>query len=855
MKKHKVLVLILSFLFIQANEMHADQNPIANPDAIVISGDMRFTVLTPEMIRIEWRSGADKEFEDHATFAIINRRLSVPEYTTKEENGFLYIETAKLKLQYRIGSFPGTFDPASSRNLKITFPMDGRTVTWYPWKKDALNLKGTCRTLDSSNGDNKRSELENGLVSRSGWAVIDDTETRSDGSKSLLLEENAETGFDWFAERADKAGMDWYFMGYGHDYKKALYDFTRIAGKIPMPPLYAFGYWYSKYQKYNEQDFKDLVTEMEDNDVPLDVMVVDTDWHINGWTGWSWNKALFPDPSEFLGWLHNKDLKVTLNLHPAYGVQNNEDNYQQFVNDLGGVPAGTTTVAWNLENPKFYQSLFNNILRPHENIGVDFWWLDWQQELLSGKVDGLGHTYGINYVFFKDMEKTYPGKRTMIFHRWGGLGNHRYQIGFSGDSHSNFPTLAFQPYFTATASNVGYGYWGHDLGGHVQNGDNNPELYLRWIQFGVFSPLLRTHSTNAENIERRIWKYPNFKSMKEAFELRYALVPYIYTQAREAYDTGVSICRPLYYDHPECNEAYDYEGEYMFGDDILVSPITKAADASGLSKEKIWLPEGNWYEACSGTLLEGGQTYTRTFGPTDIPYYYKAGSIIPNYPKVSNLKHRPTSLLLKFIPGESGETKLYEDENDTEGYKDGKYTFTRITQEYGEQESTYTIYPAEGSFDGMPQQRNYHIELLYIEKPENVQVNGKQFAYNENGEAGTWKYNAETKTATIYTPVISCTEQTTISVKQNTTAIEKEELAQEDGHFYYNREQEELEIRFGQPQKELSLGIYNLSGIKQYEATYYNEYLIIKSLARWSKGVNLCHILADGKNYIYKFIK
>lgn len=772
MKKIRLFFIIALFTF-SNYKVSAENNPVANPDAIVVSGDMRFTVLTPGMIRIEWRSGSDKHFVDNATFTIINRQLPAPAYTTKEENGFLYIETEKLKLQYRIGAFPGTFNPASSQNLKITFDMDGRTVIWYPWKKDALNLKGTCRTLDSSNGDNKRSELENGLISRSGWAVIDDTATRGDGSKSLLLKKDGETGFDWVTEREDKAGMDWYFMGYGHDYKKALYDFTQIAGKIPMPPLYAFGYWYSKYQRYAEQDFKDLVKEMEDNSIPLDVMVVDTDWHINGWTGWSWNRNLFPNPANFLEWLHNKDLKVTLNLHPAYGIEKNEDNYKQFVKDLDGIFQETATVEWNLENPKFYQSLFKNILRLHENIGVDFWWLDWQQDLLSNKISGLGHTFWLNYVFFKDMEKYHPDRRAMIFHRWGGLGNHRYQVGFSGDSHSNFPTLAFQPYFTATASNVCYGYWGHDLGGHVQSGDNNPELYLRWIQYGVFSPLFRTHSTNADNIERQIWKYPNFKLMKEAFELRYSLVPYIYTQARKAYDTGISICRPLYYDYPEANEAYIYEKEYMFGDDILVNPIVKAADTSGISKQELWLPKGTWYEACSGTMLEGNQIHTRTFCQADIPYYYRAGAIIPNYPKMRNLKHRPERLIIKFIPGADGETLFYEDENETESYKDGKYTFTRISQNYNSMESTYTIYPAEGQFDGMPKRRSYSIELMYTDKPETIKMGGQTYINKEGREDNTWMYDPKTRTAIITVPMTSCQSKIEILVKHTITSIEK----------------------------------------------------------------------------------
>lgn len=240
---------ILSFLQILA----AENNPVADPKAIVRSGDMRFTILTPEMIRIEW---SDKQiFEDRASFTVINRRLPVPEYETWEDEEFLYIKTEKLLLQYRLNSFPGTFNPASSKNLKITFEVDGQTVVWYPWKKDPLNLKGTMRTLDGADGENKRAEMEDGLLSRSGWYVIDETAERADGGISLMLDKR-EDGVDWVSQRQDPPAMDWYFMGYGHNYKKALYDFTRIAGKIPMPPMYAFGYWYSKYEDYSADDYK-----------------------------------------------------------------------------------------------------------------------------------------------------------------------------------------------------------------------------------------------------------------------------------------------------------------------------------------------------------------------------------------------------------------------------------------------------------------------------------------------------------------------------------------------------------------------------------------------------------------------
>lgn len=731
-------------------------NPVANPGAVVISGNMRFTVLTPELIRIEY--SAQNQFEDRASFVVINRNLPVPAYTKREENGLLIIATDKLELRYKIGTHPVHSDPCDP-NLQIALQVNGEEIIWYPGKKDPYNLKGTTRTLDEAEGD-VRDWLEDGLISRLGWAVIDEKQPRKDGSLSLMLDNSEDIA--WVEQRSDPNSLDWYFLGYGHDYKQALGDFTKIAGKIPLPPLYVFGYWYSKYQRYSEQDLRDIVHEIQSRDIPMDVLVIDMDWHKNGktgstanteWTGWTWNEALFPDPETFIAWLHSQHLHTTLNLHPADGIFPMEANYTQLAADLG-ITNGQT-IPWNIENKAFYQAFFNRILRPHENIGIDFWWLDWQQWMIAKNEPDLGNTFWLNHVFFNDKKLQNKG-RPFIFHRWGGLGNHRYPIGFSGDSHATFPSLAFQPYFTATASNVGYGYWSHDIGGHNQSGGNDEELYLRWIQYGVFSPILRTHATSASNIERRIWMYPNFTQMRDAVNLRYHLIPYIYTYARYAYDTGIGLCRPMYYDYPELDEAYQYEDQYMFGNDMLVAPITESDQGTNAVAKTVWLPEGKWYEVPTMTIIDGDQVISHQFTREEIPYYYREGAIIPLYPKISHLNTRPDVLILQFVPGESGEFQYYEDEGNSSDY-DEEYTFTRISQSTTADVTTCTIYPREGSFTGMPAERAYQIELLAREKPASVEFT--------SGVPGTYEYMAAEKKVVVYLPLQSCNTTITLNVR------------------------------------------------------------------------------------------
>ena len=528
----KKILLLLSFACLALMAKAQDNyEPKADPKAVVVSGCARFTVLTPQMIRIQYSK--EKKFEDRATFAVVNRRLPVPAFKTREDDNFLYISTSDLELKYRKNAEINAADK-NPDVLSITFTLNGKKVLWYPGKDDALNLKGTTRTLDGCIGDSKRPELENGLVSRAGWAIIDESYSarRGDGSRTFAFDKEV-NGMPWVAPLVDKTAVDWYFLGYGHQYKKALHDYTLVGGKQPMPPLFVLGYWYSKYQRYSQQDFIDIVTDIKKNHIPIDVMILDMDWHTEGWTGWTWNKELIPDPQGLLKWMHEQGLKVSMNLHPADGVDSDEENFSLLVKDMGMDPATTKVVPWHLEDSVFYKNMFKDILHNREKDGVDFWWLDWQQNLTNPRMDGLSETFWCNHVFYNDMKATHPDRRPLIFHRWGGLGSHRYPIGFSGDSFSTFPTLAFQPYFTATASNVGFGYWGHDLGGH-QHGNNNPELYLRWMQYGVFSPLFRTHATNDPKIEMRIWKYPNFPDLLQTVKLRYELMPYIYRVCQSA---------------------------------------------------------------------------------------------------------------------------------------------------------------------------------------------------------------------------------------------------------------------------------------------------------------------------------
>ena len=301
---------------------------------------------------------------------------------------------------------------------------------------------------------------------------------------------------------------------------------------------------------------------------------------------------------------------------------------------------------------------------------------------------------------------------------------------------------------------------------------------LRWLQFGVFSPIFRTHGASQEGNERRIWKFGNFDKLLECVNLRYELMPYIYTAARQAYDTGISICRPLYYEWPEENEAYRQEGEYMFGDNILVSPIVTTSNDDSRTFHKTWLPEGRWYDVCRNRLLDGGQTLSEYYADDEIPYFIKAGSIVVCNPQINNLKTTTDKLLIKVIPGDNGSTNLYEDAGDTQDYQNGGFTTTHIAQQRTAAGISISIDARNGSYEGMSAERAYELHLLLTNKPERVTIDGV--------ETSDWSYDATRHLVIVNIGTTPCEQQVVVNVEYDVSGIANVATVEVVAEHYYD---------------------------------------------------------------------
>ena len=648
----------------------------------------------------------------------------------------------------------------TSETLRVRVQMQqpggsDEVVEWWPGKPNPRQLPGTVRTLDNTHGATELrcdalpeamqtgmkddAHCAMGLISRDGWALLDDTHAgRFNGAASR-------GGWDWAAPHdpgqvaADRAAVsadgdarcagwarsgecianeafmrasckaacereaarkveaaaraagtapgrvDWYLFGSGLDFKGALRDLAALSGEQPVPPRYAFGVWFSRWWPYADWESEALLREFDERGVPCDVLITDMDWHHTCyrrtygsdaeksmdashnwpcWSGFSFDRKYFASPETFLGWCKARGVHNGFNLHFQSGLVKAEEDgahWESFAAAMG-LPRTAEFAAFDPLNETYSTHFHTHVLAPLERQGVDFWWLDWQQgeALFAGSdVPEANPTWWLNYIYGTQPDgraadralqaaptqaaptqaaprynikrpRDMPLRRRLIMHRWGGLGNQRYPIGFSGDTASSWASLAFQPHFTSSAANVNFGYWSHDVGGFYEPCE--PELYVRWIQFGALSPIFRSHGFRATNIEKRFWIFDDqyFVPMRAALRLRLELLPHLYTAARLAFDGGPSPIRPLYHEWPHLDAAFKYPNQYLFGEAMAVAPVTKRCDASApLARGvRLWVPPGQWVLTHTGLAIDGTRPVEGAFALDEIPILVQSGAWI-----------------------------------------------------------------------------------------------------------------------------------------------------------------------------------------------------------------------------------
>lgn len=688
----------------------AQTNPIANSDNLIKGDGYRITVLTDELIRVENGVG----FTDEATQSVWFRNFGKIEFKIIKENNTIFIETKKVRFWFNI---------KSKKVYAVTFLYSSKTVKC----SNQNNLKGTYRTLDFVPG---RVPLKKGIMSRSGVSIMDD-------SKSLLL-------INGEVEPRQHKTKDLYIFAYNNNYRECLYDFFRLTGNVPLIPRYALGNWWSRYRAYTQQEYIDLMEKFKKLNIPITVATVDMDWHwvdVNkkfnfngkgrlsqgpGWTGYSWDTDLFPDYKAFLKYLHDNNYRTTLNLHPADGVRWFEDMYKEMAEEMGIDYRSKQAIEFDITNPKFINAYFKILHNPYEDEGVDFWWIDWQQGK-NTKLKGLDPLWSLNHYHFLNSAR--KNRRPLILSRYAEEGSHRYPLGFSGDTFIYWSNFKFQPYFTATAANIGYTWWSHDIGGHMY-GIKSDELYLRWLQFGVFSPINRLHSTSHDLQGKEPWNYSDYinKYAKEYLSFRHKLIPYIYTMNYRTYTQGIALCEPMYYQHSDNENAYNFKTQYYFGSELLVCPaVTKINKKLAMSKTKVWLPKGRWTDIFTGKIYQGDKVVNMHRGIENIAVLAREGAILPlsNNNNNDNDWSNPKDLTLYIYRG-NNVFDLYEDDGESNDYLNNKYAITKFDLRENKA-IEFTINKAEGELSVIPDKRRYNLIFKdIIQGDVTVEINGNK---------------------------------------------------------------------------------------------------------------------------------
>lgn len=715
-------------------------SPMCHEEAVIKGDKYRFTVLTPTLIRIEYSENG--EFEDRATQTVINRDFEVPAYSVIEEDGVLTIRTECMELHYAGGVFSPNTLTANYYGAMGNFRRE-----WRYGDSPRGNLMGTTRTLDGVNGECK---LDYGLMTRDDMYLFDDSNT-------LVLDDEG-----WVDVR-DKNKKDMYLFAYAKRYLECLKVLYHLTGKTPLLPRFALGNWWSRYHEYTQEEYVDLMEKFQEKQLPFSVAVIDMDWHKvkiepkygSGWTGFSWERKLFPEPEKMLEYLHENKMKVSLNLHPAEGIYAHEDTYTEMAKAMGVDYKNEEKVAFDIANPKFVEAYFEHMLHPLEEGGVDFWWMDWQQGNTS-KVEGLDPLWMLNHYHYLDNAR--DGKRPMAFSRYSGVGSHRYPVGFSGDTHVTWESLDFQPYFTATASNVGYGWWSHDIGGHM-GGVRDDELTARWVQLGVFSPIMRLHSTSNPFVVKEPWNFGMEceKTMSEFLRLRHKLVPYLYSMNYEASYNDSPLVQPLYYQNPDAPEAYAYRNEYHFGTQMVVAPITKKADSvTEKGNVSLWLPEGDWYDFFNMTSYKGDRAYKIYRSMNEMPVFVKAGGIIPMAELDGHINDtsNPKTLRIAVYPGADNTFDLYEDDDTISG----NYALTKLALKWGKKPS-FDVIPPKGGNPYAPDERGYVVEFKKVSDADvNVTSGGKAVEFTKSYENDTVTVTVENISGDLHIEFVDETE-------------------------------------------------------------------------------------------------
>ena len=660
--------------------------------ACVLKGvNYRISILTERLVRIEYNKKGI--FVDVPSQFALSRDFGIPKFDVNQDSKYMEVTTKYFKLTYQKES------PITSSNLKI-YVNDTDSI-WYYGNPEARCNEASFTAFDE---DIKR-KFTKGLYSREGFASFDD-------SKSLLIDISGN-----FAKRPVD-GVDIYVFIYKDDFSLALKDYFSLTGKPLLIPRYALGNWWSKNCAYTESTLNKMFNRFIRDEIPISVLLLDEMWHITEGkykTGYTFEKKLINAPDKLISDMHKRGVRVGVNINPIEGIYPHEEAYSKII-EYVKIP-GNKIIGFAPFNPQFLDIFMKLLLHPLENIGIDFFWLDYPIKDASSQ-------YILTHYMYLDSGRL-ERKRNMLLSKNPSICAHRYGILDTGRTNVSFDTLKMLPYINVSASNIGVSWWSSSIGGYT-GGMEDAELYLRSVELGCFSPIFRISVDGGRYYKREPWKWDvkTFEIVKDYMRLRHRLVPYIYSEAYKYYESGITLIRPLYHTNKEMFFDPLYKNEYYFGPSLLISPLTDKKDPlMNRVVHKFYLPEGTWYDFKNGKKFPGNRSYVSFFKDEDYPVFAKSGAIIPMDKNVNNSLVVPNELEIHIFPGMNNAYELYEDDGVTNLYKNGYYLKTIIDYNYQANNYTVIIRSIEGKTGIIPNTRNYKIRFRNTLQAPSVSAN------------------------------------------------------------------------------------------------------------------------------------
>ncbi len=667
-------------------------------EAIFEGTNYRITILSERLVRLEYNK--DGQFFDDLTELVRNRDFDIPEFKVNQDDKYLEITTKYFMLKYvKEKPFEG---------LNIEIYLLNTDKIWNVKSKEVRNFNTSGQGFILEKAD-----YQKGLYSVDGFVTLDD-------NASMIINQ------DGFLTPNVENRFDKYVFMYRRDFGMCLKDYFTLTGYPPLIPRYALGNWWNKSEIYNFMDVSNLLSKFNREDIPLAVVLLDEFWHLKDArdldkykTGFTFNRNLFSDPVYFTNFLHEKGVKLGLNINPTEGIMPHEDAYDMIASQLG--LNDKSTIPFNAFDKNILQIYLHQLIEPLEQKGIDFFWVSYDEakDILTKRALSYYHYY------YADR---FDNKRGFILSSNGNVNAHQYTALDGGRTLVSWDVLNEIPFFDAAAANKGLLWWSHDIGGYM-GGVEDAELYMRYVQMGVYSPLLRLSSKRGKYYKREPWKWDvkTLKIVKDYLQMRHRLIPYLYTEGYKYHQTGKPLIEPLYYQNPEIYDEPKYKNEYYFGSELLVCPITKQKDTvMNRTVKDVFLPEGVWYDFKTGKKFLGDKRYVVFYKDEDYPVFAKSGSIVPlgNFYENINDTRPPESMEIHIFPGNI--YNLYEDDGESKLYEKGYYLISSIDYNYLQNNFTVIIRPIEGKSGIIPEYRDYKIRFRNTRKAEQV------VAYQDN---------------------------------------------------------------------------------------------------------------------------